>query len=299
MNVNTMHTHSSVCVLSIFHSLLLLISFVFVFDFTFVVVAVVRIFSRQTYTHTHSYKLVHCVEHDFSFSFYMPKYCFPPSYTIVSHMHTAVRSLLYEYVDDFYTGSHISLGLLQQLLFAISHSISQLQMKWKIQPKKRWARAKKVYRTLNILTTVHSTQHTAHSTQKPSTSKAHIAGARAVKICCALFQSACWLFIIAHLFFGAGVITSKKKLSGFIYYCTARRNKRVCIELAAPDKQPHFSIVVRTQSTISDSPTSVSFVSSISRKSFSFNQTTQKYSFLGFRFRNPVPVPIKINDLVW
>lgn len=128
MNVNTIHTHSSVCVLSIFHLLLLLISFVFVFDFTFVVVAVVRIFSRQTYTHTHSYKLVHCVEHDFSFSFYMPKYCFPPSYTIVSHMHTAVRSLLYGYVDDFYTGSHISLGLLQ-LLFAISHSISQLQMK--------------------------------------------------------------------------------------------------------------------------------------------------------------------------
>lgn len=149
--------------------------------------------------------------------------------------------------------------------------------------------------------THNSTQHTAHRTphKKPSTSKAHIAGARAVKICCALFQSACWLFIIAHLFFGAGVITSKKKLSGFIYYCTARRNKRVCIELAAPDKQPHFSIVVRTQSTISDSPTSVSFVSSISRKSFSFNQTTQKYSFLGFRFRNPVPVPIKINDLVW
>lgn len=39
------------------------------------------------------------------------------------------------------------------------------------------------------------------------------------------------------LFFRRWLITSEKNVSGFIYYCTARRSKRVCIVLAAPRKK--------------------------------------------------------------
>lgn len=89
---------------------------------------------------------------------------------------------------------------------------------------------------------------TARTQPNTSTSKAHSVS---LKICCvSFFKVSVLLFYFHHhhhSLFSALGNNEKKKQSGFIYYCTARRNKRVHIDLDAPDKQPHFSIVVRSR----------------------------------------------------
>lgn len=93
--------------------------------------------SYHTYTCGHTRALANCVWHDFSFSFFLFSFSFAHIYTQRKrfasqytklqtyrlHAHTNKPNDRCEHVDEFYTGSHISLELCCNLLLAVRVSL--------------------------------------------------------------------------------------------------------------------------------------------------------------------------------
>lgn len=94
-----------------------------------------------------------------------------------------------------------------------------------------------------------------------------------MKICCVLFQSA-WFSIIIHFFSALGN-NEQKKLSDFIYYCTARRNKRVYIELAVSGSKSNQTFLHRRSNEIDNSDPPAIFV-----RSFAHPEAWERWTFL-------------------